>query len=359
MTTNTFNPDYCVHPGATLDEVLAERDISQAEFADRTGRPRKSINEIIKGKAAITPETALQFEKVLGIPARFWNARESQYREFLARKDSDSKSVQQIRWAKQFPFRDMIKDSLVPALAEAHRQVDALLEYFGVVSPEQFEVIWGKKQHAYRKSQAFEVDHFSLAAWLRKGELVAQQIECADYDPDAFHRALVEARTLTIKPPEVFCRKLVDVCRAAGVAVVFAKELPRTRVSGATHWLSPKKALLQLSLRYKTDDHLWFTFFHEAGHILLHGKKQCFLEKRGRGTGKLEAEANRFGGDFLIPPDELKRFLSAGVVSGARVVGFARRIGIAPGIVVGRLQHDKVIHPSQLNTLKVRLKWAD
>ena len=54
-----------------------------AELAESTGRPRKTINEIIAGKAEITAETALQLERVLGIPASFWNNLERNYQESL------------------------------------------------------------------------------------------------------------------------------------------------------------------------------------------------------------------------------------------------------------------------------------
>jgi Zn-dependent peptidase ImmA (M78 family) len=139
-------------------------------------------------------------------------------------------------------------------------------------------------------------------------------------------------------------------------------ELPKTRTSGATHWLNADKALIQLSLRYKTDDHLWFTFFHEAGHILLHGKRDFFLE--GTGVVSVEAqekenEANKFSADILIPPRDLQRFLtSIPQISKANIIEFANEIGIAPGIVVGRLQHDGLLPSSHCNDLKQRWEWV-
>lgn len=82
---NTYCPDYAIPPGETLAEVIHDRGMTQAELAERMGRPTKTINEIVKGKAAITPETAIQLERVLGVPARFWNSLEKNYREDLAR----------------------------------------------------------------------------------------------------------------------------------------------------------------------------------------------------------------------------------------------------------------------------------
>ena len=83
---NEFVPDYAVPPGATLLELLEFLGLTQAELAARAGRPKKTINEIIKGKAAITPDTAVQLERVLGSKASFWNALEGNYRTALVRE---------------------------------------------------------------------------------------------------------------------------------------------------------------------------------------------------------------------------------------------------------------------------------
>jgi len=144
------------------------------------------------------------------------------------------------------------------------------------------------------------------------------------------------------------------------VAIVFVPELPRTRASGATRWLTPEKALIQLSLRYKTDDHLWFTFFHEAGHIALHGKRVIFLEKAtGRGKIGHEQAANRFAEEILIPKRDFDRFVASGQFAEQAIAQFASDLGIAPGIVVGRLQHHGFLRYDQCNGMKRRFIWAN
>jgi hypothetical protein len=168
---------------------------------------------------------------------------------------------------------------------------------------------------------------------------------------------LEQARVLTREPPEVFQPALVAACASAGVAVVFVPELPKTGVSGATRWLTADKALIQLSLRYKSDDQLWFTFFHEAGHVLLHGKRDVFIEGDAMDDAK-EQEANRFAADHLIPPVALRRLLMGGRPTLAQIETFAQEIGIAPGIVVGRLQKERVLEHRIGNGLKRRLCWA-
>jgi Zn-dependent peptidase ImmA (M78 family) len=156
----------------------------------------------------------------------------------------------------------------------------------------------------------------------------------------------------------------MKICSKAGVAVIFAPEIPGTRVYGATRWLTPAKSLIQLSLRGKSDDHLWFTFFHESAHILIHGKKNVFIEADDRegqnlANAEKEKEADKFAQEFLIPVNEYKEFARKNIFSHTSIREFARKLGIAPGIVVGRLQHDSIIQYSQFNDLKNRFRFAE
>jgi Zn-dependent peptidase ImmA (M78 family) len=168
---------------------------------------------------------------------------------------------------------------------------------------------------------------------------------------------------MTVKPPEILEPEMRKICADAGVAVVFTPEIPGTHVYGATRWLKATQPLIQLSLRGKSDDHLWFSFFHEAGHILLHGKDEVFIEATDQdGTGrngiKKEQEADQFSRDFLIPPKEYQTFLEDRQFDLTSIQEFAAKLDIAPGIIVGRLQHDKVIEFNRANSLKKRFRFA-
>jgi HTH-type transcriptional regulator/antitoxin HigA len=352
---NQFMPDYAVPPGETLLETIEAIGMAQAELAERTGRPKKTINEIIKGKAAITPETALQFERVLGIPAGFWNNLERNYQETLARLNEQKSLQRQINWLKKMPLNVLIKMSWVKKHSDKVQQLQAILNFFGVASPEQWETRWMGAQVSYRTSKVFQSDPYAIASWLRMGELTARNIGCKPFDASKFKNVLSNVRQLTVKPPEDFQQEVIRSCADAGVAVAFVPEIPGIRASGATWWVTPNKAVVQLSLRYKSDDQLWFSFFHEAGHILLHGKKEVFIE--GDDKNSKEDEADRFASDALIPPKKYRQFIQAGRCSKVAIQQFAAELGIAPGIVVGRLQHDDKIHHSFCNDLKKRFEW--
>jgi HTH-type transcriptional regulator/antitoxin HigA len=371
-----FRPDYAVPPGETLVEVLEAKGISQSELAERTGRPKKTINEIANGKAAITPETAIQFERVLGVPAVFWNSLEQNYRAALARIAERERLERDVGWLKEIPTRALAKLGFVELKSSKVDQLEALLSFFGVASVDAWKTVWGgfEAQAAFRKSVAYESKLGAMAAWFRIGEIQANAVECAPFDSNRFKAALGEARALTREDPSVFCDALVDLCASAGVVVLFSKELPGLRVSGATRWLNSTKALIQLTLRYRTNDQLWFTFFHEAGHILLHGKRSVFIEEAGADAeskdqsgitadkAEEEAEANQFAADLLIPPNQYAKFLERGDLSGRAITAFALEIGIDPGIIVGRLQREKRFpggYRTALVSLKKTYRWAD
>jgi addiction module HigA family antidote len=357
---NEYQPDSVSLPGETILEVLESQGMSQADLAQRTGRPRKTINEIVKGKAALTPDTALQLERVLGVPASFWNNLESYYRDYLARRVERDLLKTHVNWLREFPLQEMIQWRWVAKNRDKVEQVRSVLGFFGVASPSQWREVFARPQAVFRKSLAYSSTSGAVAAWLRRGELDAQEIETNQYSRRLFREALSRARSLTVEPPEVFQEQLVNACAEAGVAVVFLRTPKGCRASGAARWLAPDRALILLSLRYKSDDQLWFSFFHEACHILQRVKRKIFLDDKPRGAGEEEEEdANQFAADFLIPPDAYESFANRTRFSKRAIRSFANSIGIAPGIVVGRLQHDGLLPYNQCNDLKQRFEWVD
>jgi len=324
------------------------------------GRPLQVINEIVKGKKAIEPETAIQLERAVGVPASFWNTRESQYRDAQLRIAEATELGQHKDWLIQFPWQDMVNKNFVPTVEGTSARIRALLGFFAVSDIKAFDGYWSKCQASFRRSPAFETRRGSLVAWLRQGEIQAGKVACAPYDETTFRAAVMQARQLTTERVETFMPKLVASCAAAGVAVVCVPELEGGRESGATRWLAKDKALLQLSLRFKTNDHLWFSLFHEAGHILLHRKRAAFIDgKDADANDPDEREADLFAQDTLIPRAEWNSFVAAGVLTRASVVAFAGKLGIAPGIVAGRIMHDK-LKPwnwKEGHHLQVRFAW--
>ncbi|MEI8255159.1 MAG: HigA family addiction module antitoxin [Deltaproteobacteria bacterium] len=353
-----YEPDYVTRPGEVLEEYLAVSGMTKAELASRCGRPTKTISEIIHGKAAITAETAIQLGRVFGRPASLWQNLEANYRLRLAEREEHGKLAQHAVWAKKFPVKAMVDAGCMERPTDDADLVTKMLRFFGVGSVAGWESRFRDLGIAYRRSRSFMAAPEAVAAWLRRGEIHAAEVDCKPFDRDAFSSALDGARRLTRGSfPEVHSQ-LRQLCASGGVALVFVPELPKTHLSGAARWLTKDKALIQLSLRHKTNDHVWFSFFHEAGHILLHGKKAVFIDESGGDRTDIEDEANKFASEWLIPPGPYATFARSTFFSAALVKAFAEKQGVAPGIVVGRLQHDGLIQHSHLNALKELLAWG-
>lgn len=357
--TNQYRPDYAIPPGWILEERLDAHGVSHAEFARRCGRSPKLISEIIAGKAPLEPETALQFEKVLGVDASIWLGIETDYQLHRAREVEAAEAAKSSAWLKSFPVPELVKRG---AFARPESEADALsklLSFFRVASVEAWCAKYGLANVAYRHSPAFKSDGAALATWLRLGEIEAERQACAAYDESCFKQALREIRGLTRKPVGEALTRTRALCNEAGVALALVKPLPKLALSGAAWWLSPRKAVIQLSARHKTDDHLWFSFFHEAAHIVLHSKKSVFVDGADEEIDEIEAEANRWASNALVPRHQWERFVATAPRSERTVRTFAAEQGIAPGIVVGCLQHGGHLPWTHLNGLKLRLAWKE
>ena len=356
---NQYTPDYAVPPGWILDEYLETWGISQAEFARRCGRSPKFISEIIAGAAPLSPETALQFEKVLGLNATVWLGIEANYRLHKAQEAESLQANAHVGWSRTLPVKELVERGIFESPTSGAGTVSKLLSFFSVASVEAWQAKNEEMSVAKRHSPSFDSDPAVLATWLRLGELMAAEEECAEYSKPEFRRALGRIRKLTRKPFDEALAEASSLCRRAGVALVCVKPFSKVAISGAARWLSPRKALIQLSARHKSDDHFWFSFFHEAAHVLLHNKKHIYVDSNQGTNTNSEAEADEWASNFLIPPEEWEQFSFMPRFSKAAVCRFAANQGIAPGIVVARLQHEKQIPWQNLNILKVKLKWLD
>jgi HTH-type transcriptional regulator/antitoxin HigA len=351
-----FAPDWVSPPGDTISDLLEERDWSQGELAARLECSEKHISLLLNGKASITQEMALKLERVLGSTADFWLKRESQYREQLARIEEREKLNTWIDWAKALPVKDLMDaDALVKRRLDAKNWpeiVDDLLRFFGVASPESWKAMYEAKQLAFRRTRSDQCDIGAITAWLRMGEIQAEKQDGPNFDKTKFQAALRSIREMTVLPPQRFASELHRLCWSAGVHVVLVPAIPKSHVCGVARWLNPHKALIQMSLYGRKNDKFWFTFFHEAAHILKHDKKDVFLDalEVDRSDSPEEEEANQWARDILIPPRwaaDLRRLKTK-----AAVRQFAAQINLHPGIVVGRLQYDGFISNSWMNDLK-------
>ncbi len=345
-------------PGDTIQEHIDFIGMSQAELAERMGRPKEKINDIIKGREPISTATAFQLEKVLGIPVSFWLNRENTYRRELYELQQQEEFELQISWLNLFPVNELRKINWLPETREKHLLVDGLLKFFGIASTDEWETIYTAKKvsAAFRISLAQTQSPHAISAWLRMGELQSKDIIMPSFDKKMFKDALQKIKELAYLMPNDFHTKLQQICAQCGVAVIYTQTLPKAPISGASRWFH-NKPIIQLSGRFKTNDHFWFTFFHEAAHIILHGKKDIFLENvEGTVSDKeKEEEANAFASKILLSESQLQAILQAKSLTLDVVKMYGDRFRTPPSCIIGRLQHLKLKPYSFGNELRVKI----
>jgi HTH-type transcriptional regulator/antitoxin HigA len=349
---NLYNPNIAIPPGDTLAELLESIGMTQVELANRMGMSTKHLNQIIKGEAPITAETAIKLECIFKMPASFWNNLETRYREIKARLEEAKKIEDEISVCNEVPYAEMVKLGWVKQTNKPMEKVVNLRSFFGIAS---LDFISRLHPVAFRTAkQDFSPE--AMAAWIRQGEILSAEIDTAPFNKEKLEAIIPNILYATIDPAEfVQCvRKLLGTC---GIAYVLAPHIKKTFVCGATKWINPQKAMLQQSNRGCFIDIFYFSLFHELGHILLHSKKETFIETNGL-QGKEEREADEYAQKTLIPEAEYKKFVKSRIEKKS-IIGFASKIGVHPCIVIGRMAHDKIIGYQDYYDLKPRFKWSN
>jgi HTH-type transcriptional regulator / antitoxin HigA len=363
---NRIHSDLAIPPGEYLEEVIDDLGMSKDDLAKRMNRPSSKLSAIFKGDKAITPETALQLEKVVGVAAHIWLGLESEYRIVLARQQEsrrESALKEECELVPRFGYSELVKYGQVEKKTKPVEKVRELQKFFGVTSLNNIRNI-----RLYSAAFRREISHGktspeALAAWLRIGERKALDIDTPQFNASRLKASLTKIRRLNLLEPDAFLPRLDKLLHETGTAFILFPSLKNTGVYGSTFWLGKqKKAVVMMSLRRKWSDIFWFSLFHEIGHILLHGQNMVFLENMDYASSELqkqEAEADEFASNILIPKNDYRLFVEDKDFSRENIICFAGEIGVAPGIVVGRLQHDNLISHKWHNDLRSRYTWNE
>lgn len=361
VTDNAIHSNIAIPPGEYLEEVLSELGMLKDELARRMGRPATKLSSIFSGEKAITPNTALQLEIAVGVPAHIWIGLEAEYRLTLARQEAKLREEQQkseIGLVAKFPYNELVKAGEIKKHTKPTDKVRALQEFFGVMSLSSIPKL-ERYQPAFRigKSTRGVRCPEAIAAWLRMGERKAQRIFCSSFSEDQLRNSLDNLRAMTAQTPDKFEEPLRNMLAECGIALVICPHFRKTKTHSATFRLGREKVVLMITIRGKWADIFWFSLFHEIGHILLHGRQVVILEDDEIDSRELEAD--KFAADTLIPPDDYERFIKQGSFYSDDILEFAKDIGVDAGIIVGRLQHDGFLKQAWGNKLRSRLNLKE
>ncbi|WP_410659897.1 HigA family addiction module antitoxin [Amycolatopsis sp. lyj-112] len=375
-----YRPETPPHPGEILKEQLDEQRVSQADLARRAGLSTKHVNQIVQGVVSLSPDIAVRLERATGVSAETWNQLEAVYQTHQSALEDERKLAGEIGWVGKFPLAFLAQMGVLRDTGQSLANLQRLLSFFGVATPDVAEQAWREYRLAFRRSELVEGDGYSIATWLRVCEVRARNIECEPFSRERLIASIPEMRNLTLQQPALWQVELPRLCASLGVSLVFIPALKNTHLSGVTRWLASDKVMIGLSDRFKTDDTFWFSFFHELAHVLLHGKRLTFLDhgkepgddgevdsspiflhgdsKVPGASSESEREADKFAQNSLIPEQKLQKFLSLpAAVTEQAIRTFADDVGVAPSVVVGRLQHEKIVPWSFARKLKTVVRF--
>lgn len=354
--TEEFTPRWASPPGDTIRGALADLRMTVEQLADNLRVDTSTAAGLLDGSTHVSLAIARGLSKTFGGSVAFWMTREAQYRLSLDWVEAD-------RWVSLLPRRDLVELGWVTPSDDWHGWVSECMTLFDVHSPAELNQHHSRIEQAWFRARPHTpAQNATIATWLAKVQSDAKKRACGAWDAEEFRRLLARLANLSKDPdPTRFIPELQRACAEVGVVVVVERPPKKCPVSGVALVLASGARVIGLSGRYLVDDHFWFTFFHEAGHLLLHEPSSVFVDDieavpaNQHGDGP-EAEADRFASESLLPSA-----LRSGVPqrpSPFQVHGLAQRAGVSPGVIVGQLQHLGLLSfKSPLNRLKRRYAW--
>lgn len=327
-------------PGEFLREELEAREWSQQELADILDRPPRLISELIAGKRAITPETAKGLAQAFGTSPEYWMNLESQYQLSKVAVPNDS-VARKARLYSRFPVREMLRRGWVRASENVEVLEQRFCDFFGIsdINAEP------QLSHNAKKTNATaDVTPLQLA-WLFRVKAMASQQLVPAYSKEKLLAALGRLKGLIASPEEV--RHVARILAEAGVRLVFVEPIAGLKMDGACFWLEDSKPVIGMTLRFDRIDNFWFVLRHEIEHVLRedgkaenHAVIDTDIDDSKKEMPECERLANAAGADFCVPAAEFENFIARvqPYFSEEKVLRFAQRINVHPGLVVGQLQ---------------------
>lgn len=343
LTPDSFEPIPAVDasPAAYLRLTLDSLHMSQSQLAVRTGLSTKHVNQLVQGLVALSPDTALRFERALGVPSGIWTALEAARQDAAIHQRAREQQGEWTAWLHHFPVRDLQEREVLDPRADAAGQIGQLLSFFRVADPAAYDEVWSTPVAAgFRRSKHLDVDPYATAAWLRLAEQQAATLALAEFSVQRFTELLPQLPKLTLLTDDTEALQLLQQqCADVGVAVVVVREVAGARACGAARWPSPANPMIVLSGRYQYADSLWFSFFHEAAHVAHHPKRATYIRPEGGGddVDGLESEADAAALRYLLGPKAEARLRPG--LKHQEVRDLAAQAGVDPGIVAGCLSH--------------------
>jgi len=325
-------------PGDLIKEELEERGWTQEDLAEILGRTTSAVNEIITGKRGITVDTAKGLGEALGTGAQFWLNMESAYRLSLERTRPESVSRKAVLY-ETAPIRAMIKRNWIESSTNIEVLEQRLREFFGTSDLSQIP-----RLNCMTRKSTEELTP-AQRAWLFRAKNLAMVVHAEKYTKSRLNMALERLKDMRANEADI--RLIPKVLADAGIRLLIIEPFPQSKVDGISFWVNGSP-VIALSLRYDRIDSFWHTLMHEIGHIKNEDGliDNCIildtdLFDEYKEDKPYEKAADEFAVNFLVPQMELNNFIARiqPMYSKSKIVGFANRIKVHPGIVIGQLHY--------------------
>ena len=348
------------HPGYYVAEIIEDMGVTQAEFAVRMGTTSKTLSQLVNGQANISNDLAQKLSTMLGTSIEFWLNLQTAFDEKVIEINKAKATDEQAEIVTVIDYSYFVKLANLPTARTVREKIDNLCSYFRIADlrilrQNDFLV-------NFRTGIATVEDKnvINSRAWLQTALNVAAGIETEPFHADKLKAYIPEIRAMTLQDPEVFLPRLREIFSDCGVAFVLLPYLKNSGINGAVKWINQDRVVLAMNDRRLNADTFWFSLFHEIKHVLQQKTKTVFVSSSKQEMKamdeKLEEEADIFAQNTLIPIRDYRQFAPSKYTSDAEIIAFAKKIGIHPGVVAGRLQYDHIIAPNRCSALKQQYK---
>ena len=307
------------HPGYYIADIIEDMGISQAEFAARMGTTTKTLSQLLNGRANISNDLAKKLSVMMGTSAEVWQRLQNKYDQKLIEIQCAKDFDEQKELVKQIDYRFFVDVVGLPKTKNTEEKITVLCSFFKVSDLRIMLRPDFMVNFRSGTSDKSEKKVINSRAWIQTAMNIAKTIETEPYNAQKLKEYLPELRDMTIQSPD-------------------------------------ERVVLAMNNRGLDADKFWFSLFHEIKHVLQQKIKTVFISSSVKEmvdyNKTLEDEADKFASDYLIPPNELRKFAPTQYTSDNEIIEFAESIGIHPGIVAGRLQHEKIIPQSRCSKLK-------
>lgn len=349
---NDCVPCIAIHPGEIIKDELDAREMKQKELASLMSMPTSVLNDIIKGRRAVTPEVAVLLQEILGIDASYWLSLQNQYdidqaninKKIVERKKNIEiwKVISQYCSVKYFEKLNVIGTKI-------SENIKIIYSIFGVTSVEELIASFSSEKELsyFKKSECLKSDPINIFSWKHFAFYQSSQMpDVADFDENSLERLVQELNQMFVVNINTI-DKTKEILSRYGIKFIIVSKFDKTPIDGFSFWQG-KNPTIVLTLRLNKIDNYAFALLHEIYHVYMHlinNREQKYIAIEGAEINKCEEEANKFAKCSLIGKDLWNTFLKQHSMISPhamqmKIKQFAHQHNINEAIVLRFYQHD-------------------